>query len=181
MKLILRFVIVTTVVLASMAPALAASPSDPLMANAARQPVFHRTQSSGHDLGTLRIPAIGLYETILPGVAMSVIDRGVAHWSGTARPGEYGNVVLAGHRTTKTRPFRDLDRLDNGDLIFVTDGSGFEVMHRVSDTFIVDPTDLWITYDIGASTLTMFACHPKGSERFRIVVRADLVAGRRIA
>ncbi|MDK1009963.1 MAG: sortase [Actinomycetota bacterium] len=78
-------------------------------------------------------------------------------------------------------PFRDLDRLDNGDLIFVTDGSGFEVMHRVSDTFIVDPTDLWITYDTGASTLTMFACHPKGSERFRIMVRADLVAGRRIA
>lgn len=54
-------------------------------------------------------------------------------------------------------------------------------MYGVSDTFIVDPTDLWITYDTGASTLTMFACHPKGSERFRIMVRADLVAGRRIA
>ncbi len=155
--------------------------SDILIANAARQPVFHRTQASGNEIGTLRIPAIGLDETIRSGVAMSVIDLGVAHWSGSARPGENGNVVLAGHRTTKTRPFLNLDRLTKGDLIYVTDGTGFEVIYRVSSTIIVDPEALWITYDNPTPTLTMFACHPKGSSRYRIVVRANLVAGRRIA
>jgi len=112
---------------------------------------------------------------------MSVIDRGVAHWSGTALPGEAGNLVLAGHRTTKTKPFFDLDKLKPGDLVFMTDGRGFEVMYRVSESFIVEPSDLWITYDSPTPTLTMFACHPKGSERYRIVVKADLVAGRQIA
>lgn len=181
MKLLFRFVIVTGLLLVWVAPAGAATRPDGLTPSLSRQPVFHRTQSLGVDVGRIRIPAIGLDETVRSGVAMSVIDRGVAHWSGTARPGESGNVVLAGHRTTKTRPFRNLDKLDIGDLVFMTDGTGFDVIYRVTDTFVVDPKDLWITYDGPGSTVTMFACHPAGSARFRIVVTADLVAGRKIA
>jgi len=181
MRALFRFVIVTGLLLVWAAPASAATRPDDLTANLARQPVFHRTQSLGVELGHLRIPAIGLDETIRSGVAMSVIDQGVAHWSGTATPGGSGNVVLAGHRTTKTRPFRNLDQLDHGDLVFMTDGDGFDVMYRVSDTYIVDPSDLWITYDGPTPSVTMFACHPAGSARFRIVVQADLVAGRKIA
>jgi len=182
MKLAMRFAIVAGLMLTFAAPAAASTPGpDDVFPNAARQPVFHRSQSSGVVLGSLRIPAIGLDETIRSGVALSVIDQGVAHWSGTAKPGEYGNVVLAGHRTTKTQPFLDLDKLVPGDLVFLTDGNGFEVIYRVSGTIIVEPNDLWITYDSTTPTVTMFACHPKRSERYRIVVRADLVAGRLIA
>lgn len=181
MRLLFRFVIVTGLLLVWAAPAGAATRPDDLTSNLARQPVFHRTQSLGTELGRIRIPAIGLDETIRSGVAMSVIDRGVAHWSGTSGPGGSGNVVLAGHRTTMTQPFRDLDKLADGDLVFMTDGAGFDVMYRVSDTYIVDPSDLWISYDGPTPSMTMFACHPAGSARFRIVVEADLLAGRRIA
>lgn len=181
MQLFFRFTIVTSLVLIWASPAGAATRPDDLIANAARQPVFHRSQSIGTDVGRIRIPAIDLDETVRSGVAMSVIDRGVAHWSGTSTPGDSGNVVLAGHRTTKTQPFADLDKLDNGDLVFMTNGDGFEVIYRVSDTYIVDPNDLWITYDRAKPTVTMFACHPKGSSRFRIVVTADLLAGGKIA
>ncbi len=163
------------------APARAFFTPDDVVPNSARQPSFHRSQSSGAVLGTLRIPSIGVDEIVRSGVAMSVIDLGPAHWAGTAMPGEDGNVVLAGHRTVKTRPFFDLDRLDPGDLVIMTDGSGFEVLYAVSGTIIVEPTDLWITYDTPDPTLTMFACHPKGSARYRIVVTADLVGRRRIA
>ena len=89
-------------------------------------------------------------------------------------------MVLAGHRTTHSRPFFGLDRLDIGDLVYVEVGSGFEVMYRVSDSFVVEPDELWISYDIGRPIVTMFACHPRGSARYRIVVQADLIAGRRI-
>lgn len=181
MKSLFRFVIVAGMLLVWALPASAATRPDDLTANAARQPVFHRTQNLGTEIGNLRIPAIGIDEQVRSGVAMSVIDRGVAHWSGTSTPGGAGNVVLAGHRTTNSRPFRDLDKLDRGDLVFMTDGSGFEVIYRVSSTYIVDPNDLWITYDSPTPSLTMFACHPKGSARFRIVVKADLLAGRPIA
>lgn len=163
------------------APATAVERSSDVWPASARQPVFHRSQTSGAVVSHIRIPAIGLDEQVRAGVALSVIDEGVAHWVGTAVPGAAGNVVLAGHRTTHSRPFADLDRLDEGDLVYVQGGDGFEVIYRVSESFIVDPEDIWITYETGDAMLTMFACHPKGSARFRIVVRADLLSGRRMA
>lgn len=129
----------------------------------------------------VRIPSIGVDEEVRSGISLSVIDQGVAHWAGTSAPGESGNVVLAGHRSTYTRPFEDLDHLEVGDLVYLEDGDGFEVMYRVSDSFIVQPEDIWISYDLGKPMVTMFACHPKGSAKQRIVVQAELVAGRRVA
>lgn len=149
--------------------------------NPAYQGVLAPAQSSGAELGALRIPTIGLDEVVRSGVDLSVIDQGVAQWAGTAAPGAPGNVVLAGHRTTYSRPFHDIDRLDPGDLIYLEDGFGLESIYRVSESFVVDPHDLWITYETDKPTLTMFACHPKGSARFRLVVTAELVAGRPIA
>lgn|GEM_PF-2397760 len=171
----------------SSTPALAASqplvtaPEQEVAPNPARQSMFHPAQASAAELGSIRIPAIGLDQVIRSGVAMDVIDQGVAHWSGTSSPGEVGNVVLAGHRTTHSRPFWALGDLDVGDLIYMEDGSGFDVIYRVSESFVVDPSALWITYETDKPTLTMFACHPKGSARYRIVVSADLLAGRQIA
>jgi sortase (surface protein transpeptidase) len=50
-------------------------------------------------------------------------------------------------------------------------------MCKVANTTIVNPQDLWITYDRDKPTLTVFACHPKGSAGYRVVVTADLVGG----
>lgn len=166
------------------APAAASGPSNmtwsPVPASS-RKHALHSSQSNGTPTGTIRIPSIGVEEQIRSGVAPEVIDKGVAHWVGTARPGEQGNVVLAGHRTIETRPFHNLDLLETGDLVYLTNGNGFDVMYRVTDTFIVTPKDVWVTYEQGRAMLTMFACHPKGSQRYRIVVQADLVANGRIA
>ena len=179
----LRFTLVaaTVALIVAATPAVAEAPGEGLTPNPARQPSIHRSQASGALMGSLRIPAIDLVEPVRSGVSLAVIDQGVAHWAGTATPGNTGNVVLAGHRTTHSRPFFFIDALEVGDLVYLTDGDGFEVMYAVSDTFVVEPTDLWITYDSENPTLTMFACHPRGSARYRIVVTADLVGGRRIA
>jgi len=162
-------------------PAVATSAPEGVVPAASRQPSFARTQQSGVVESRLRIPAIGVDEVVRSGIALSVIDQGVAHWSGTSEPGGSGNVVLAGHRTTHSRPFWDLDRLRTGDLVYLEDGHGFDVMYKVSSSFVVEPDDLWISYEFGRPMVTMFACHPRGSARYRIVVQADLVAGRRIA
>ncbi|MGB5432624.1 MAG: class E sortase [Acidimicrobiia bacterium] len=148
---------------------------------ASRQPTSSPSQESGVVVSHLRIPSIGVDEEVRSGISLSVINQGVAHWAGTSAPGGSGNMVLAGHRTTYTRPFADLDRLEVGDLVYLEDGDGFDVMYRVSDIFIVSPEDIWISYDLGRPMVTMFACHPKGSARERIVVQAELVAGRRVA
>ncbi|MEA3502382.1 MAG: class E sortase [Actinomycetota bacterium] len=179
---LIRFIVVFGLIFGMFAamPAIA-TPSEDATPASARQPASHRSQRSGVIVSRIRVPAIGLDEIIRSGIDLSVIDRGVAHWAGTSSPGEAGNVVLAGHRSTHSRPFWNLDLLEEGDLIYVEDGAGFEVMYTVSDSFVVEPDELWISYDQGRPMVTLFACHPKGSARYRIVVQADLVAGRRVA
>ncbi|NNC76157.1 MAG: class E sortase [Acidimicrobiia bacterium] len=164
--------------LLGVAPATGADTLDPAAyaPAAGRQPAGDPLQTLGFKTSHIQIPAIGLDTPILAGVDMSVINQGVAHWVGTARPGGEGNMVLAGHRTTYGAPFGDLDDLKPGDVVYVTDGSGIPVLYKVTTTAIVEPEDVWITYDSGSPILTMFACHPKGSARYRIVVIAERAA-----
>lgn len=86
-------------------------------------------------------------------------------------------MVLAGHRTTHSAPFNRLDELTIGDMMYFSDAMGREVIYKVTETLIVTPDDIWITYETGEPIATLFACHPKGSARNRIVVRAALVGG----
>lgn len=124
--------------------------------------------------GRLELPAIGLDTTFYEGVTLTAIDRGPSHWPGTAMPGELGNVVIAGHRTTHTRPFLDLDRLTKGDdLVFTTDAGRF--VYELTHTEVVPFDGTHILEQGYAHTATLFACHPKGSARFRIVAHFRLV------
>lgn len=125
-------------------------------------------------LGTIEIPSIGVVKDLYSGITMPTLDKGPGYWPGTALPGELGNTVVAGHRTSKDRPFERLHDLVPGDEIIFTTGSGRHV-YAVTSTEIVTPDALWIvdqTYDHRA---TLFACHPPGSVDYRIVVYADLV------
>jgi len=125
-------------------------------------------------LGTIEIPRIGLAEVLHQGMTLTAIDRGPSHWPGTALPGELGNVVVGGHRTTNTRPFRHLDQLEPGDsVVFTTAAGRFD--YRVTGTEVVGPDQLQIVDQTPAYTATLFACHPPGSAAYRIVVKLQLV------
>jgi sortase A len=176
----IRFTIAAFAVVALAVPASAGTEPEGLTPGPSRQPTSHASQSAAWNVGTLTIPAIGVDESVLLGVDASVLDQGVGFWAGTSTPGTGGNVVLAGHRTTHGRPFNDLDKLRVGDVVSMTDSDGIDVIYRVSETMIVEPSDLWITYDRPKPTLTMFACHPKGSAEQRIVVVAELVSNQRM-
>ena len=133
------------------------SPADP------RAP----TPESVH--GTLALPTLGVTQPLGEGVTLTAIDRGPSHWPGTALPGQVGNVVVAGHRVTHTRPFHDLDLLQPGDpLVFtMNDGTVWTYVH--TGTTIVGPDAMDIVEQTPGRTATLFACHPKGSAAQRIV------------
>lgn len=177
----IRFTLAAVVIVVVAGPASAGSVPAGYEPGPARQPSNHRSQLAGWEFSNIRAPSIDMDEPVLAGVDVSVLNRRVGHWSGTALPGEPGNVVLGGHRTTWTHPFREIDELVPGDIIYMTDAAGADVMYRVRETMVVEPSDVWITYDQGSPTLTLFACHPMGSSRFRIVVVADLVSTQRMA
>ena len=46
--------------------------------------------------------------------------NGPGHWPGTALPGQLGNAVVAGHRTSHNRDFRNIDQLVPGDEIILS-------------------------------------------------------------
>jgi sortase A len=125
-------------------------------------------------LGTIEIPKIGVVKDLYSGITMPTLDKGPGYWPGTALPGELGNTVVAGHRTSKDRPFERLDELVPGDEIIFTTGSGRHV-YAVTSTEIVTPDALWIVDQTHDHRATLFACHPPGSVAYRIVVHADLV------
>src|SRR4051812_35885545 len=125
------------------------------------------------ELGRIRIPTIGVDMPLYEGIRLSTLDLGPGHWPGTAMPGEVGNVVVGGHRTSKHRVFRHIDQLVAGDQIIFDDANG-EHVYIVNRVEIVSPTDVWIITPTDTPTATLFACHPPGSTRQRIVVFADL-------
>lgn len=133
-------------------------------------------------LGQISIADVGLETRYAAGVHPSVLERGPGHWPGTAMPGQPGNAVLSGHRTTHTRPFGDVDQLAPGAPVVVTGSGGRSVTYRVTETLIVPEAEyrdvvLQAPADPSARQLTLFACHPKGDRTHRIVVRATAEAG----
>lgn len=155
----------TTVVSpASVAPAgrPVAVPKDPY----ANEPLL--------EIGTIEIPKIGLKHRIFEGITLRTIDNGPSHWPGTAMPGQRGNAVFAGHRVTKTKPFRNIDQLVPGDEVIFNIGPTRSV-YRVTGSKIVTPKALEIVNPTPTATATLFACHPPGSAKFRYVVLLDLV------
>ena len=130
-------------------------------------------------IGSIEIPKIGLVHPVFHGITMRNIDKGPSHWPGTALPGEVGNAVFAGHRVTKTHPFRHIDQLVPGDEVFFTvdpaaiggTGAPMRTRYTVTGHEVVPPTAMRIVDPTPTATATLFACHPPGSARYRYVVK----------
>jgi sortase A len=128
-----------------------------------------RAPENNPPLGRIAIPAIGLDSQLGQGIRLTTLDRGPGHWPGSALPGQIGNVVVAGHRTSRGAEFRHLDKLAPGDeVVFTTDDGTYTYL--VARTRVVKPDALWITDPTDTPTATLFACHPPGSVAERIVV-----------
>jgi len=125
-----------------------------------------------NQIGSLELPTIDIDVPMFEGVSLPTLDKGPGHWPGSAMPGRIGNVVIAGHRTSHNRPFYNIDKMKKGDeIVFNVDGGRY--VYLVRETQIVYPDALWIVEQTPEKTATLFACHPKGSTKQRIVVFAD--------
>jgi sortase A len=128
----------------------------------------------GDPVARLEAPRIGLDWIVVSGVGVDELKEGPGHYPDTPLPGENGNVGIAGHRTTYGAPFFRIDELAAGDEVILTSTSGGRFVYRVTDQFIVSPSQ----YDVLAASetpiLTLTSCHPRYSAKQRIIVRAAL-------
>ena len=124
-------------------------------------------------LALLRIPSIDLEVPVHDGVGELILNRAVGRIDGTARPGEPGNLGVAGHRDGFFRGLKDV-RL--GDEIELETLSA-TYHYRVDELLIVMPTDTEVLEPTAEPTITLVTCYPfyhVGSAPKRFIVRASL-------
>src|SRR5687768_16846392 len=139
-----------------------------------------RRTDTGDAIGRVLIPEIGVDKVIVEGTDGGTLRKGPGHYPETSLPGIRGTVAIAGHRTTYGAPFRDIDKLERGDLIVLEMPYGrFE--YTVQEERIVDPSATWVTRRVGHDRLVLTACHPKYSAAQRIVTFARLKRAQQLA
>ncbi len=132
-----------------------------------------RSIATGEPLTRIVMPAIGVDTVVVEGTSPAALRAGAGHYPTSPLPGEPGNVAIAGHRTTYGKPFHNVDLLKPGDDIILTTPIG-SCTYKVDRQFIVRPEDTSVIAPTPDGVLTLTTCHPKGSARQRLIIRATL-------
>lgn len=133
--------------------------------------VRHEPIPPGAPVARLLIPRLDVDVVVAEGTADAVLRRAAGRLAASARPGEEGNIVIAGHRDTFFRP---LEEIRAGDLIVLDSGAG-RLHYRVEWMRIVEPDDVGVLDTGGSDALTLVTCYPfryVGNAPKRFVVRA---------
>ena len=141
-----------------------------------RQAYLDRNVAIGDSLTRILIPDIDVNVVVVEGTTASALRAGAGHYPETPLPCEVGNVSIAGHRTTYGRPFHNVDQLAVGDEITLETPIGTCTYAVSQPPYPVSPRTLEVIANTPEeATLTLTTCHPKGSARQRLIVKATLV------
>ncbi|WP_242911079.1 class E sortase [Actinomadura terrae] len=139
----------------------------------------------GKGLAMIRIPRFGdgYHYVIIEGVDRADLRKGPGHYPGSAMPGEIGNFVVSGHRTTYSAPFNRLGELRAGDKILI-DTRDRQFVYQVTGREIVKPTAVEVTAPVPnhpnkrptEKRITLTTCHPKYSAAERMIIFGTMVS-----
>lgn len=140
------------------------------------------TVSEGSPLTRIVIAKLGVDSIVVEGTSLRALAAGAGHYRGTPLPGQAGNVAIAGHRTMNGKPFGDLERLGPGDRIQLVTPFARHTYEVVSpfdnhaNPWVTANNDWAVVAPSSEALLTLTTCHPRGSDKQRLVVRAKLIA-----
>lgn len=146
-----------------------------------------RRFSEGSPLTRIVMPSISVDSLVVEGISTKALNTGAGHYPMTPLPGERGNVGIAGHRTMYGKPFSNLDKLRPGDQIQLITPLARHVYEVTppfgghSNPWVVKNNTWQVVERTSDPMLTLTACHPRGSSKQRIVVRAKLISTEKIA
>ena len=124
-------------------------------------------------LAVLRVQRLGIEVAVFPGTDELALNRGVGWINGTARPGQSGNIGIAGHRDGFFRGLKDIAVSDSLTL----DLGSQTAQYVVDEIKIVDPTDVTVLAATPSPSLTLVTCYPfyfVGDAPKRFIVRCLL-------
>ena len=135
-------------------------------------PLLPTSMPLGEPIGTLSVPRLGLSAVVAEGDDKPVLDDAAGHLPDTALPWNTGNAAVAAHRDGLFRPLKGIKIGDT--LRFETVHGDFE--YRVTETYIVEPDDIWVLNPTLEPTLTLISCYPFnfiGNAPKRFIVKAE--------
>ncbi|MGX1882336.1 class E sortase [Streptomyces sp. NPDC055287] len=121
---------------------------------------------------------------VLEGTRTRTLQKGLGHYTGTARLGETGNFSVAGHRRTYGDPFKDFPKLRPGDAVVLTDGTTWFTYRVGNKPYRTVPDDIGVIADVPRKApfegpgryLTLTTCDPEWGSSHRLIVWAHLDA-----
>jgi sortase A len=145
-----------------------------------------RPDPPGKSTMSLTVPAMKRVEEVPvydgPAGDKEALHDGALHLRGTGFPWQRGtNVYVAGHRlgfpgTKSYLVFWDLNRLESGDEVILTDANGTRYTYEVFRKFIVDPSAFRVTRPLaGRSTVTLQTCTLPDYKQ-RLIVQGELTS-----
>lgn len=140
---------------------------------------YWETLPPGGVFGRILAGKMGLDAVVVKGTSRADLKKGPGWIEWTDLPGPKGNVGIAGHRTTFGAPFRRLDTLAAGDTIELYSRYR-RYVYVVTEQLVVTPDRTDVVASTEEPMLTLTACHPPYSARYRLIVRAELVDARRM-
>ena len=130
----------------------------------------HETEPA---IALLKIPKLRIVAPVMEGIGDVALNIGVGHIPGTARPGELGNLGLAGHRDGFFRGLKDIRK---GDTIEVV-SKGKTDVYAVDEVQIVKPADVQVLRASATPSVTLVTCYSfyfVGNAPQRYIVHASL-------
>lgn len=123
-------------------------------------------------IGIIKIPKINIEYPILEKTDKTSLNLSITKFWGE-KINQKGNVVLAGHNNLNNKMFGKIDKLENGDIIELTDSQMVTVKYQVFKTYIIDPNDITciLPEDETTREVTLITCTNGNKERFIVKAR----------
>lgn len=165
-------------------PTATPTPKPTVMAQVTPEPIITKNKVAPETIdGRLVIDKLKISAPIFWDVDESnIIERlknGVAHYKGTSRPGEGGNVFIVGHssnyvwvKSDYNNVFALLDKLVKGDRIEVRFGD-VSYYYDVIETKVIKPDQVDALSDTNSEILSLMTCWPVGTTLNRLVVISE--------
>jgi sortase A len=124
-------------------------------------------------IALIEIPSINLSQGLVEGMSDNVLQYYLGHFEDSAKPGEKGNFVVAGHRVSDySEAFVNLYKVEAGDDIIVK-ANKKEYIYKIDENFIVDPSRVDVLDKTDDATITLITCTVGAKER--VIVKGKLI------
>lgn len=123
-------------------------------------------------IGIINIPKIGIEYPILEKTDTTSLKLSITKFWGD-KVNQIGNVVLAGHNYLSDKMFGKINKLENGDIIELTDKQRVTIKYQVFKTYIVDPNDITciLAENENSREVTLITCTNGNKERLIVKAR----------